>query len=276
MSNPSFSNIDLWLFELTEGNLSPSQVEQLKTFLLLHPELDVDKDVWESARLKKSNVVYTRKESLKRDRPVLWFMDLASASVAGIGLMLALIPMGENATTSSQIAHMDNRHSASGIDVALGIASAGTYNERNQSVDKANDQAFVASNQDAAHQVDYSQNDAVSDGITSVSTQDSYNPAESNQNLNSFTATNNQNQGGFIGGLNVKPIHTLNLDQHNEIKFAYLINATLKEKSIEKLEIKRKSVKSSSDYSLSFKHKLSAFSTKGEKHDGQSNCTEKL
>ncbi len=262
MSNPSFSNIDLWLFELTEGNLTPSQVEQLKTFLLLHPELDVDKDVWESARLKKSNVVYTRKESLKRDRPVLWFMDLASASVAGIGLILALIPMGDDTSTSLQMAHMDSRHNVSGINVALGTASTGTYKDRSRSVDKHNDQVFVASNGDGTHQVDYSQNDVVSDGITSASSQNRYNQPESNQNLNSFTANTNQNQREFIGNLNVKPVHTLNSNHSGEIVFADQISAISEEKSIEKLEIKRKSVKSSSDYSLSFKHKFSAYTRK--------------
>ena len=49
MSNPSFSNIDRWLFELNEGNLSPEQVHQLKVFLLQHPELDIDKNMWELA-----------------------------------------------------------------------------------------------------------------------------------------------------------------------------------------------------------------------------------
>ena len=49
MSNPSFSNIDLWLFELAEGNLTPAQIEQLEAFLMNNPELDVERDMWEMA-----------------------------------------------------------------------------------------------------------------------------------------------------------------------------------------------------------------------------------
>ena len=54
MSKPSFSNIDLWLFELAEGNLSPEQVKQLEMFLLQYPELDVERDVWEMCFLEHS------------------------------------------------------------------------------------------------------------------------------------------------------------------------------------------------------------------------------
>lgn len=88
MSKPSFSNIDLWLFELSEGNLTPTQVEQLKMFLMMHPELDVDKDVWESARLEKTELVYTKKESLKRDFPIFWFLDMASAAAVITGIII--------------------------------------------------------------------------------------------------------------------------------------------------------------------------------------------
>lgn len=88
MSKPSFSNIDLWLFELSEGNLSPSQVEQLKMFLLMHPELDVDKDVWDSARLEKTEYVYTKKENLKREYPIYWLLDATSAAAVIAGIVI--------------------------------------------------------------------------------------------------------------------------------------------------------------------------------------------
>ena len=81
MSNPSFSNIDLWLFELNEGNLTSTQVEQLQMFLLQHPELDVDKDVWENARIKSNEYVYTKKQGLIRGNPVFRVMDYTSVAV---------------------------------------------------------------------------------------------------------------------------------------------------------------------------------------------------
>ena len=66
MSNPSFSNIDLWLFELAEGNLSPAQIAQLESFLLQNPELDVDRDLWEMSSVSAVPVVYPNQEELGR------------------------------------------------------------------------------------------------------------------------------------------------------------------------------------------------------------------
>ncbi|MGB0915813.1 MAG: type IX secretion system membrane protein PorP/SprF, partial [Crocinitomicaceae bacterium] len=81
MSNPSFSNIDLWLFELAEGNLSPTQIEQLELFLLQHPEFDVDRDVWEMARINAAAPVFEEKEQMRRRVPVLWYSFAGTAAL---------------------------------------------------------------------------------------------------------------------------------------------------------------------------------------------------
>ena len=86
MSNPSFSNIDLWLFELAEGNLTPEQVEQLELFLLQHPELDVERDMWQMARMEKEQHAYPETSSLQRKRrPGVW---IGSAAVLLLLLLL--------------------------------------------------------------------------------------------------------------------------------------------------------------------------------------------
>ncbi|MCH2230783.1 MAG: type IX secretion system membrane protein PorP/SprF [Crocinitomicaceae bacterium] len=85
MSNPSFSNIDLWLFELMEGNLSAKQIEQLELFLLQHPEFDVDRDVWEMAKMKAATPVFVGKEKMKRRVPIVWY------SLAGTAALFFLV-----------------------------------------------------------------------------------------------------------------------------------------------------------------------------------------
>lgn len=70
MSNPSFSNIDRWLFESMEGNLSPEQIAQLESFLMQHPELDVDKDVWTQAKVDHQEYKYPHQDKFVRRRPV--------------------------------------------------------------------------------------------------------------------------------------------------------------------------------------------------------------
>lgn len=82
MSNPSFSNIDRWLFEFMEGNLSPEQIAQLEAFLLKHPELDVDRDMWELAKIQGQEVEYPHQQKLIRRRPVGLYMSLGFASMA--------------------------------------------------------------------------------------------------------------------------------------------------------------------------------------------------
>jgi type IX secretion system PorP/SprF family membrane protein len=90
MSNPSFSNIDRWLFELMEGNLSAEQEQQLEAFLLQHPELDVDRDMWEMATVQKEEVVYPHQDRIVRRKPVGLYMMAGFASIAvfiGLGII---------------------------------------------------------------------------------------------------------------------------------------------------------------------------------------------
>jgi type IX secretion system PorP/SprF family membrane protein len=81
MSNLSYSNIDRWLFELVEGNLSPEQIAQLESFLMQHPELDVDKDMWELAKVDKQEYVYQHQEKFIKRRPVGIYMSFGFASL---------------------------------------------------------------------------------------------------------------------------------------------------------------------------------------------------
>lgn len=81
MSKPSFSNIDLWLFELAEGNLNELQKEQLRIFLLQHPELDVEKDAWEWAHVDQVDVVFPDQELLIKKSPARKVLMYSSAAM---------------------------------------------------------------------------------------------------------------------------------------------------------------------------------------------------
>lgn len=83
MSKPSFSNIDLWLFEYAEGNLSPDQMAKLELFVLQHPELDIDRDMWDMAKVSKAEVDYPDKAALYRTAP--------AAAFWGVGSVFALL-----------------------------------------------------------------------------------------------------------------------------------------------------------------------------------------
>jgi type IX secretion system PorP/SprF family membrane protein len=82
MSNPSFSNIDRWLFELMEGNLSPEQVAQLEAFILQHPELDVDRDVWAQTKVDQEKLIYPNQDKFVRRRPIGLYSALGVFTIA--------------------------------------------------------------------------------------------------------------------------------------------------------------------------------------------------
>ena len=77
---PTHENIDRWLFDYTEGNLSSDQEEQLELFLMNHPELELDMDAWEQAKVDVVPMTFDHKDSLYKKRsykPVLALALLA-------------------------------------------------------------------------------------------------------------------------------------------------------------------------------------------------------
>lgn len=85
MSNPSFDNIDKWLFEYTEGNLSSQQVDQLKQFLLQNPEFEMDLDAWESAKVEASPVILPNINSYIK-KPVAWMFPTMIVTTLGLSV----------------------------------------------------------------------------------------------------------------------------------------------------------------------------------------------
>ena len=65
---PTHENIDRWLFDYTEGNLSAEQEQQLEQFLMNHPDLELDMDAWELAKVDAKPMVFEQKELLYKKR----------------------------------------------------------------------------------------------------------------------------------------------------------------------------------------------------------------
>jgi len=73
MISPNRENIDRWLFDYTEGNLSEDQVTILENYLLNNPDIEVDLDAWEDSKLVVENVSLPNKEKFKRKRKLTPF-----------------------------------------------------------------------------------------------------------------------------------------------------------------------------------------------------------
>jgi hypothetical protein len=67
MSGPSFENIDRWLFEYVEGNLTNEQIHQLEAFMLDHPEFDLDLDSWQMTKVEPVLHEFPNQEALYRE-----------------------------------------------------------------------------------------------------------------------------------------------------------------------------------------------------------------
>lgn len=85
MSSPNFENIDQWLFEYTEGNLSPAQESQLLDFISLHPEVISDLKAWKQAKIQPvSSPSFSTAHLIKPAFPVLPTLLFATIGVVAI------------------------------------------------------------------------------------------------------------------------------------------------------------------------------------------------
>lgn len=74
MKFPNRDNIDRWMFDYTEGNLSPEQETLLENYILNNPDLEVDLDAWQLATVSTENFIYTEKEKAFKKRRILPFI----------------------------------------------------------------------------------------------------------------------------------------------------------------------------------------------------------
>jgi type IX secretion system PorP/SprF family membrane protein len=137
MSKPSFSNIELWLFELSEGNLNPQQVEELRIFLLKHPELDVEKDVWEMARIQPvAQSAFPNTAALEKKEPKRIYYAIGSVA-AMLLLFVGCYQFYGDLQTQTQLASSEQQgalvQDLNNKRIQPGISSGATGNRTNRS-----------------------------------------------------------------------------------------------------------------------------------------------
>ena len=105
---PTHENIDRWLFDYTEGNLSAEQEQQLELFLMNHPDLELDMDAWEMSKVDVAPMVFEHKELLYKKRsykPALALLSLLILFTTGISLFY---------TNQQQESHTSSMNAQSG------------------------------------------------------------------------------------------------------------------------------------------------------------------
>ena len=89
MNNPNYENIDRWLFDYVEGNLSSNQESMLENFILNHPELEVDLDMWRMSNIKTSNAFVNDRPFVTSNIIGATTMDQLKQNIDSIDLKLS-------------------------------------------------------------------------------------------------------------------------------------------------------------------------------------------
>lgn len=111
MSSPSFENIDKWIFDYLEGNLSSKQKRELEQFLSDNPELDVDFHAWKESYVEQEEQVPVFQLNLVKPYP--YAQVILSSSVVVLAVFAIIF-------SYLQFNHLflDSRYLAENIDVS--------------------------------------------------------------------------------------------------------------------------------------------------------------
>jgi hypothetical protein len=114
LNSPTHENIDQWLFDRIEGNLSFEQEQELSLFLLLNPSYDIDLDAWEKSKVNFPEIDPALVESMgfgvkevekeRKKRPIGMWIFASSLTLILCGLFISI---GDGASISEQKANQN-------------------------------------------------------------------------------------------------------------------------------------------------------------------------
>lgn len=95
---PTLENIDQWLFDALEGNLSPAQEQALEDFIAQNPELELEQQAWSKTNYAASEITFEPKAVLYRKKK-FGYKPFAAAAI--LLLLLATKSFLSNQTNPS-------------------------------------------------------------------------------------------------------------------------------------------------------------------------------
>lgn len=111
MTSPNFENIDLWLFDYTEGNLSVYQKELLENYILNHPELEIDLDMWNMAKVPVADTIdHSIEIKKKREYRFAYYATslIGAVIILLIGKTHEQYNLNNNLNNTPQISQIEN------------------------------------------------------------------------------------------------------------------------------------------------------------------------
>ena len=138
MNSPTHENIDQWLFDRIEGNLSIEQEQELSLFLLLNPSYDIDLDAWEKSKVKFPEIDPALVESMgfgvkevekkRKKRPIGLWVFASSMILILFGLFVSI---GDAASISERKANQNAQTKQSLVESTkkgIGLQHGGNQN----------------------------------------------------------------------------------------------------------------------------------------------------
>ncbi|MFN4951418.1 MAG: hypothetical protein ACK5F0_07350, partial [Flavobacteriales bacterium] len=138
MNSPTHENIDQWLFDRIEGNLSIEQEQELSLFLLLNPSYDIDLDAWEKSKVKFPEIDPALVESMgfgvkevekkRKKRPIGLWVFASSMTLILFGLFVSI---GDAASISERKANQNAQTKQSLVESTkkgIGLQHGGNQN----------------------------------------------------------------------------------------------------------------------------------------------------
>lgn len=132
MKFPSRENIDRWMFDYTEGNLSPEQETLMENYILNNPDLEVDLDAWQMATVSTSGSVYSDKEKSHKKRRILPYF-ISAISVILVFSMLIWNYDKINSNQQNQIVQ-SNSPASKAVKSSLGNVAIITNNNNEENL----------------------------------------------------------------------------------------------------------------------------------------------
>lgn len=132
MKFPSRENIDRWMFDYTEGNLSPEQETLMENYILNNPDLEVDLDAWQMATVSTSGLVYSDKEKSYKKRRILPYF-ISAISVLLVFSMLIWNYDKINSNQQNQVVQ-SNSPASKAVKSSLGNVAIITNNNNEENL----------------------------------------------------------------------------------------------------------------------------------------------
>ncbi len=228
MISPNRENIDRWLFDYTEGNLSADQESILENYILNNPEIEIDLEAWENSKIASEEFSLPNKEKIKRKRrvtPILFASTLLLLISSTIWMFSPKSAERENVAShqKNQIHKNKSNINNSSLLTKSSIALKPSVNKSNSS-NKNEEIKTITS-------TDFTSNVRNSENVVSLIT----NPQENNRYTGSV---NNYNSSSYLKtDDNAELSNSLN-NELNSTEISSSFNSKLSKISLKKIDLK--------------------------------------